>query len=270
MTELQQTEFNILKEFVSVCERLHLTYYLVCGSCLGAVKYKGFIPWDDDVDVALPRRDYAVFCEKAQKLLPPGIFLQTNITDPEYPNIFAKLRNSNTTFIESPVAKLNINHGVYIDVFPLDGYPSDKDEQRRFEKQKLKLKHKINCVFQKKRDLPHAVIHYLRCLRGDRRHTAEYVNQLDALISSYDLKTSELWCNFGNWQGKKEYAPREQYGSGTDAEFEGLRVRIPSDFDAYLTQKYGDWRADLPESEKHGHHYCTVCDVNHPYTEHMS
>ena len=90
MTELQQTEFNILKEFVSVCERLRLTCEPVCGSAVGAVKYKGFIPWDDDVDVALPRRDYAVFCEKAQKLLPTSIFLQTNITDPKYPNIFRK------------------------------------------------------------------------------------------------------------------------------------------------------------------------------------
>ena len=73
MTELQQTEFEILKEFVAVCEQLRLCYYLVCGSCLGAVKYNGFIPWDDDIDVAMPREDYRVFCQKAPSMLPESI-----------------------------------------------------------------------------------------------------------------------------------------------------------------------------------------------------
>ena len=65
MTDLQKVEFEILKAFVGLCEELGLRYYLVCGTALGAVKYQGFIPWDDDVDVALPRSDYEVFCEKS-------------------------------------------------------------------------------------------------------------------------------------------------------------------------------------------------------------
>ena len=121
MTDLQQTEFEILKEYIAVCERLKLRYYLVCGSCLGAVKYSGFIPWDDDIDVAMPREDYRVFCEKAPLLLPEHLFLQTNESDRNYPNIFAKLRDSRTTYIEKGMAELDIHHGVYIDVFPLDG-----------------------------------------------------------------------------------------------------------------------------------------------------
>ena len=81
MTDLQNAEFEILKEYTGACEKLGLTYYLVCGSALGAVKYGGFIPWDDDIDVAMPRRDYDLFCEKAQALLPGHIFVQTNVTD---------------------------------------------------------------------------------------------------------------------------------------------------------------------------------------------
>ena len=99
MNRLQEIEFDLLKIFISVCEKLNLHYYLVCGTALGAVKYGGFIPWDDDVDVALCREDYKVFCEKAQQFLPDGIFLQTFETDQKYPCVFAKLRNSNTTYI---------------------------------------------------------------------------------------------------------------------------------------------------------------------------
>lgn len=74
MTELQETELELLKQFLLVCEQFKLTYYLVCGSALGAVKYGGFIPWDDDIDVALPRKDYEVFCREAPKMLPEWCF----------------------------------------------------------------------------------------------------------------------------------------------------------------------------------------------------
>ena len=269
MTELQEAEREILREYIAVCERLGLTYYLVCGSCLGAVKYGGFIPWDDDVDVAMPRADYRVFCERASELLPEHLFLQTNITDPRYPNIFAKLRDSRTTYIEQGTAGLDIHQGVYIDVFPLDGYPSDPAEQARFEKKKTDLKHKINCIYTTKLDLPHTLMRFLRRLCGYRRRTPRYVAELISLCSSVDLDSSALWCNYGNWQGRKEYAPREQYAEGAEATFEGLKVRVPKDTDAYLTQKYGDWRAELPADQQKGHHDFVVCDVHRPYTDYV-
>ena len=76
MTKLQQTEFDLLKTTVDICDKLGITYYLVCGSALGAVKYSGFIPWDDDVDIAMPRLDYKRFCKEAPELLPEYYFLQ--------------------------------------------------------------------------------------------------------------------------------------------------------------------------------------------------
>ena len=270
MTDLQQAEFEILKEFVAVCERLGLRYYLVCGSCLGAVKYGGFIPWDDDIDVAMPRDDYRVFCEKAPGMLGDGLFLQTNKSDRYYPNIFAKLRDKRTTFIEKGMAHLDICHGVYIDVFPLDGYPADPEAQRRFEKKKTDLKHKINCVYINKLDPLHTAARAARRLLGYGRRAHIYTQQLIDLCGANPLEGSKLWCNFGNWQGKKEYAPRSQYGDGSEAVFEGLRVRVPEDYDAYLSQKYGDWRADLPEEQKYGHHYHEVCDLSKPYGEYIT
>ena len=94
MNELQKIEFDMLKEVVRVCSELKLTYYLVCGSALGSIKYRGFIPWDDDMDIALPRRDYEIFIKEAQALLPENLFLQNYHTEPSFPQIFSKLRNS--------------------------------------------------------------------------------------------------------------------------------------------------------------------------------
>lgn len=95
MNDLQKCELELLKYFIDICNKLNLRYYLVCGSALGAVKYGGFIPWDDDVDVALPRPDYEMFIKNAQRMLPSHVFLQNSMTDPQFPLIFSKLRNSN-------------------------------------------------------------------------------------------------------------------------------------------------------------------------------
>lgn len=268
MNKLQQTEFEMLKIFIEVCAQLNLTYYLVCGSALGATKYGGFIPWDDDMDVALLREEYEVFCNKAPSLLPDGIFLQTYETDKNYPNIFAKLRNSNTTYIEKSTANIAMNHGVYIDIFPLDGYPRNLKIQKEFEKQKLLYKKKLSCAFIHS-GIKAKVKYIIKLLLGYGRNRKKTLEEYTAMISQYSPENSDYICNHGNWQGKLEYAPKEQYGKGIMMKFEGLDVRVPEQYDAYLTQKYGDWRADLPIEQQVGHHYYTVLDVDNPYTMYM-
>lgn len=270
MTELQNCELNILKEFIRVCDELKLTYYMVCGSALGAVKYGGFIPWDDDVDVALPRRDYDLFISKAQPMLPENLFVQTYLTDPAYPNIYGKIRNSQTTFIERSYKNLDMNHGVYIDIFPLDGYPQDSTEAQNFEKEKERLYRQryagISPWYHRDAVLT------ANCLLnrfGVSFDTAEACRLNEELIKKYPLSESELWCNYGNSMLPVEYAPHGQYGGGAWASFEGLEVRVPENFDDYLTQKYGDWRADIPAEQKLGHHRYTVCDLSKSYRNYI-
>ncbi len=270
MNDLQQTEFEILKCFIEICERLNLKYFLVCGTALGAVKYGGFIPWDDDVDVALPREDYEIFCEKAQELLPEGFFLQTYKTDNKYPRIFAKIRNSNTAYFEKAVAKFKINHGVYIDIFPLDGYPTNKLAQKKIEFQKVYYDLLLSSNFDTDCTLKVKIIRKIFRILGFHKKTAKAIARFEKSISAYPTKNSKVWCNHGNWQKKLEYAPIEQYGNGIPMDFEGIRAVVPEKYDEYLTQKYGDWRADLPESEKVGHHYYSVMDLEKSYTEYMN
>lgn len=267
MTALQKIELDLLKEFIQICDKLKLTYYLVCGSCLGAVKYQGFIPWDDDIDVAMERNDYEKFCAEAPQYLSSGVFLQNYKSNIKTPFLFSKLRNSNTTYIEKSIEHLPINHGVYIDIFPLDGYP--KKKIKFFEVKKKRLRLQIACVYTYK--VKASTNLFLKILRllGYEKRTHKTNTKLEKLFTSYPTDDSAFWCNHGNWQGKLEYTTREQYGNGTWATFEGLRVRIPERYDEYLTQKYGDWRADLPEDQKFGHHFAEIIDLNRPYTDYI-
>lgn len=271
MTELQQVELDLLKHFLRICDELHLTYYLVCGSALGAVKYRGFIPWDDDIDVALPREDYEIFLREAQRMLPEHIFLQNYRTEMFYYALGSKLRDSRTTYIEKGIGHLPMHHGVYIDVFPLDGYPSDRREIRAFERKKLYYYRRryVRLRPPLHRDIGLTVCSLLHRFFGVYGDTARYVRGNEQLNRRCSTEESALWCNFANSRSKSEYAPKQQYGPGIPAVFEGLSVRIPERYDEYLTQKYGDWRADLPEERKVGHHYYAVCDLHRPYTEYL-
>ncbi len=269
MTPLQKVEFDLLQCFISICEELGLKYYLVCGSALGAVKYGGFIPWDDDIDVGMPRKDYELFLQKASMILPEYYFLQNTYSEPGYPIIFSKLRDSRTTYIEKSAAKLPIHHGVYIDIFPLDGYPKEKRKQRRLERKKTLYGLQAYGVFQLKRKLPARAITWFFKILGYQKRIPRTITKYTKMISSYSIEESLLICNHGNWQGRLEYASKEQYGEGIFLSFEGLAVRIPEKYDEYLTQKYGDWRAELPKEEQVGHHYYSVCDLEKPYTNYL-
>lgn len=269
MNDLQRIEFDILSEVIALCNRLRLRYFLVCGSALGAAKYGGFIPWDDDVDIGLFREDYNVFVESAQALLPEHLFLQTHLTDLWYPHIFCKVRDSRTTYIEKSVARLDINHGVYIDVFPLDGYPQNCDTQKHLEHVKASCQRKLSCAFDVPRSIKGKIGMRIRRIHGFHKKTTNIVDAYTRAISQYPAESASVICNHGNWQGRLEYAPREQYGEGTVAAFEGLSVRIPEKYDAYLTQKYGDWRAALPLEQQTGHHFAEVIDLKRPYTDYI-
>lgn len=270
MNRVQSKARELLKCFVEICQQLNIPYFLVCGTVLGAVKYQGFIPWDDDVDVGLLRPDYERFLKEAPAHLPENYFLQNYRTDPAFPQPYSKLRDSDTTFIETNKAHLPINHGIYIDIFPLDGYPKDEKEQKKLEWRKRFLSWQWGCALEGKR----SGISQIHCtffrMIGCRNRTAQLLEKFDKAMSAYPVEGSEILCNHGNWQGKLEYAPRSQYGKGAEAVFEGLKVRIPENYDAYLTQKYGDWRADLPEDQKKSHHFNLVTDPDRPYTYHTA
>lgn len=265
MNELQQTEFELLREFDRVCRELNLSYFLLCGSALGAVKYGGFIPWDDDIDVGMYREDYERFCREAPALLPKYLFLQNFRAEPAFPQIYSKLRNSNTTYIEKTAAQLPINHGVFLDIFPLDGYPNSHITAKLLEFRKRLYGSMLLSAY----DLPDGGLRRLWRLLGIHKHSRTVAKALDRLIRHWPVANSKVICNHGNWQGVLDYAPASYFGSGRIISFEGLDVLVPQHYDAYLTQKYGDYQAELPPHEQVGHHYYKVCDCHIPYKNYM-
>lgn len=125
MDEINAVQYDIFKAFHTVCEQLNLKYYLVHGSLLGALRYQGFFPMDDDIDVAMPRKDYDVLMTKGQDLIDKKFFIQSHLSDKEYPLVFGKVRANDTAFIQPVLKFCDVHKGIYIDVFPIDNYPTD-------------------------------------------------------------------------------------------------------------------------------------------------
>lgn len=271
MNELQKVEMDLFRCFVETCEKLDLNYFLVCGSALGAARHGGFIPWDDDFDVGMYREDYDKFMEQAPALLPEGIFLQNYKSDPAFPYVFAKLRNSNTTFIQTILEDLDMNHGIYMDIFPLDGYPETLKEQKKLASLKRHYKRQLTCAFKLPKNISLkgkisvAAFRFLGCHKRTTKILAKY----EALISKYPVKGTKLICSHGTWYGERDYIPAEYYGNGAVAEYEGMKVRVPENCDAYLTCLYGDWRTPPAPEKRTGSHQCEICDTEKPYTHYL-
>lgn len=151
VAEAQKIMLEILVEVHRVCVKNNITYWLQAGTLLGAIRHKGFIPWDDDCDIAMPRKDYEKFLQIASKELKEDMFLQTKNTDKDYPLPWAKVRKNNTILIEKGESgKENYHHGVFIDIFPFDSYSNEfvvqalkwrrktKDKKNYYPKRSLK------------------------------------------------------------------------------------------------------------------------------------
>lgn len=267
---LKRKELDMLKLFISICDDNNLLYFAVGGTCLGAIRHKGFIPWDDDIDVALPRPDYDKFIKIAQGLMPKNYFLQTHNTDKDYRNDFAKIRDSSTTFIESSATKLKINHGVAIDIFPIDGTPADKKEIDSLRKHKTRVKRYVaKDLVLANRPLSKKVICKVASLLC-HFSTSKMLNKLENRYRQFHYETSDIViCHGGAW-GDKERCPKAQYGKGVFVDFEGIKVRVPEKYDEYLTQKYGDYMTPPPESQRKPHHYSDVIDPDNSYRLYLS
>lgn len=134
MKKIWAVELDLLNEFQRVCKKHNITYFANGGTLLGAVRHKGFIPWDDDLDVMMLRKDYERFCEITPDEFQHPYFLQTEKTDYGYKNGFARLRNSLTTGITGFEQKVrtNTNHGIFIDIFPINNLPPEDEKIEGF------------------------------------------------------------------------------------------------------------------------------------------
>lgn len=264
--ELQRTELEIFRIFVEVCKRLNIKYYLVAGTLLGAVRHQGFIPWDDDIDVGIMREDYDRFMKEAVPLLPDHIFLQIYSTDLEYPHVFAKLRDTNTAFIECTVRDNKMNHGVFIDIFPLDSCDLKVRNSVAFRlKEKIYLMRASSLMKNYKPDFRRRLIRQCCKLICPDAHRALY--KLEKLYRS--MPAGKYLVNFSGIYGAREIMPTGWYGDGVFVRFEGMDVVAPKEFDKWLSQVYGDYMKLPPEEKRVTHHLTEVIDVGSSYRNYL-
>lgn len=263
--KLKKVELDILRQFIEVCEKLDLKWFMLYGSCLGTVRHHGFIPWDDDIDVGLMRDDYEVFLEKAPSLLSENYFLQTAKTDPDYSMNYAKIRRSDTTFIEKTVKNFNMNHGIYIDIFPINEYRPSKifDMKVRF----------YNICIDKAYYLENRGSFPKRAIKGiissfikDYRVARDKKEKLFRKSEQKGAGTVSTLCGF--W-GKGENMPRDIFDTVEKMSFEGIEVNVPGKWDEYLTLLYGDYMTPPPEKERTTHHYTEIIDPEKSYKEYI-
>ena len=264
LTQLKEIELEIFRSFIQLCGQLNLKYYVLGGTLLGAVRHQGFIPWDDDIDVGMPRKDYETLLALGQQYLPEGLFLQTFQTDPGYPANFAKLRNSHTTFVEYSLKDCSMNHGIYIDIFPLDYYPDAG--QRLFEAKKLLMSLRITDAFSTSGMKPAT-----KMVRWISRvlypSVSGAVKKREALFTSV-THGEKIANHCGAW-GKKEIMPAAWYGDGVLVPFEGMQVKAPSCYHEWLTQVYGNYMQLPPAEKRIPHHYVDAFETDIPYTHYL-
>lgn len=268
LKKLKAIEVSMLKECISVCDKLGLKYYLIGGTLLGAVRHKGFIPWDDDIDIAMTRADYEIFVKKAQKLLPDNLFLQTNETDPDALMNYAKIRNSDTAFIETSTKDIKMNKGVFIDIFPLDTFGDSSFSEKAFMFVKHCLRVRMGRGFTpavKKSKLRNKLVNGIISGVLFWMSPKLAVRMREKLFVS--IKRGTRLANHSGAWGKKEIVPAEWYGDGAYLEFEGVRVRCPLEYKKWLGRVYGDYMQLPPEEKRVSHHYVEVVDLDKSYRE---
>lgn len=270
MKRVWAMELDIVKQFVAVCDKYHLKYWIMGGTLLGAVRHKGFIPWDNDIDLAMPRKDFNRLLEVGPEAFQSPLFFQTPVTEhARFFRTYVRIRNGNGTASFQDEYDLGINGGVFIDVFCLDEIPDSKWRRKYYFK-------KINEIAKMAR------FALGRNLKGGFRNSIKH--SLQKLVYSFVLRnpdSAQLFCLYqreaGRYAGQhKRKVAHQAFGfnphyvwDSTDWEdtillpFEGVMLCAPKEYDSILRHQYGDYM-QIPEDKATHDVYSFNPDV--PYT----
>lgn len=250
LERLQNEEIEILRAIDHACEELGINYVIISGTLLGAVRHKGFIPWDDDIDVGMTREDFDLFLEKGQDYLPYHLFIQHYTTEPNDNKIYIKVRNKNTIFIENDTEEADICHGIFVDVFPFDRCKRGKERSEYRIRKKFNLlvqcysRNTIQTILNPIKRVGAFLIHYTVCKLVPLKWTLK--NEEHRRRKLNEVGDDCYLLNQFKWDGTAthdELFSRKQFVFGQDM-FWG-----PSNYDSILRRFYGDYMK-IPPVEK--------------------
>lgn len=258
LAKIQQIELESLDVLTQVCAKLDIPFFLYGGSLLGAVKYGGFVPWDDDLDIALLRKDYEKLMAEGPALLPDGYELQEPRLNKKTPYPYAKLRKTGTVMVEYMYRNISINHGVYFDIYPIDNLPDDNDQYEKNQREILKLtrylqRRQTPSLFSPgkgwrnfiRRGYVFAKFCFFRMIPH-----GYLIRKMNSIMTQYnDTETSR--------QGNYFFPHPVNYFNGIlppiEVAFEGRKMLIPRGYHINLKNRYGDIRQDPCEEKRVGH-----------------
>lgn len=257
LKKLHEIELEILLDVTNFCDKNNIQYFLCSGTLLGAVRHQGFIPWDDDVDISMPRKDFDRFIAISSQL-PDKYVCQATKLDTEYPIPIVKVRKNGTIMKEVSMAHLNINHGVWIDIFPID--------RVKFRK---RLRIRAKCIH-----LITTVINYkLKVCKPSKITTLIFCSLISIIgIDKLDIVRTKLmtleektngtfYTNFVSNLGYNNLLFQEQVLFPTKKmEFEGHLFNVPAKSDSWLKKAYGDYLTLPPIEERINRH--TVAELS--------
>lgn len=255
LQEIKETEFTILKAFREFCEKNHIQFYLAHGTLLGALRYKGFIPWDDDIDVLVPRSDYnkllSLYKDNGQYCL----FAPERNQEYRFP--FAKFSDITTRKVETGINN-GVQLGLDIDVFPLDAWDENYDEAK---KEANRISRYRTCLGLTKRERPNSTnilkraiirIMMLYCKLHGSRYYIKKINEES--YKPHQTGKNYLGCKAWCVYGAKGILKSEIFADTVEVEFEGEKFPAPIGYDAYLRSFYGDYLPEPPVEKRKTHH----------------
>jgi len=265
LSELQLAEFNVFKAFEAICSKYNITYYITGGSLLGAVRHKGFIPWDDDMDVAMPRKEYDRFVSHIGEL-PNNMFLSYFDT-PGHVWLVPRIIDGNTKFyLNNAAEKKEI--GAWLDILILDGIPKNKVKRNilkikyllaRMLYQFSNFSTAVNLHREGRPWYEYAAINFAKWSHIEKILDSKKMGHFyDKVCRSYDFDKCEYVAALSGALQFKETIPKWWLGKGVELDFEDMKVRGYDETDKFLTYIYGDYMTPPPVDKRNQHNVTKV------------
>ena len=263
-------QLDLLNELKKVCDRYGLTYFADSGTLLGAIRHGGYIPWDDDIDIVMKREDYNKLIEVGKQEFQNPYFLQSAHSE-FFPRGYARLRNSDSTALTKSDLKVDINHGVFIDIFPLDNLPDDPITRKVWLKKIDLLSRLIRYgaprrIEAYKEISKKTAIHLGKCIYSMFGYEA-LVKQYEKLCGKYNgVETKEISYVAYSHGKKKHIWDSRCFDSAQSVPFEFTEIMIPVGYDSRLRTEYQDYMKIVRANTAHGE---LILEPDIPYKEFM-